>query len=80
MSPQHVPQKPHTPRPQRSKLIDLRRELDDVDFISETSRPETMNHSDGKKDQRVPVSLKQRRDETEVPLLSITQPSFDHNS
>lgn len=90
LSPQNgmVPQRPSTPRPRstyqdpqhpHTKLVDLRRVIDEVGFVNETSRPAIMNHKDHERDQQVPenpnISTKNRRDETEVPLLSITEPS-----
>ncbi|XP_066155492.1 atrial natriuretic peptide receptor 1-like isoform X1 [Euwallacea fornicatus] len=62
-----------------AKVIDLRKGLDDVNFVSEISTKITKGaHGDGEKDQQVPEqSMNSRKDETEVPLLSVTEPSFD---
>ncbi|CAG9759818.1 unnamed protein product [Ceutorhynchus assimilis] len=94
LSPQHVAvnPRPSTPRPRSitdldlpPAVIDLRRGLDEYDFISETPGPKKINHIKGtEQDQLVPQQtpklLKPRADESEVPLLSITQPPFDNNS
>lgn len=83
-----VPTRPSTPRPwsayqesqnSPTKVVDLRRSLADVDFISERSIK--INHSGNEGNQLVPECSKTAvRDETEVPLLSITEPSFDGGS
>ncbi|KAL1492644.1 hypothetical protein ABEB36_010873 [Hypothenemus hampei] len=77
-------QRPCTPRPtrhsfserNRPKLLDGRRTTlsDQINFISEN--PKSNGEDGGGGDQRVPEA-EIRSDETEVPLLSITSPSFD---
>lgn len=83
-----VPTRPSTPRPwsayqesqnSPTKVVDLRRSLADVDFISEKSIK--INNSVCEGNHQVPECSKTvLRDETEVPLLSITEPSFDGGS